>query len=248
MSRLAPRLVSVLLAGPALDGFSLESPTAHIKVFLPAPGQQAPALPELGPDGLVWPEPAARPIIRTYTPRRYDPAAGILEVQFVLHGTGAASAWAEQAAVGDQIAIAGPGGRFRLDPQARHWWIGGDESALPAIATLLEALPPSAAAEVHLEAAGPADEIDLASPAQLRLSWHHRRAPEAYGVELADALRDAALPAGARVWVACEAAAMRGLRRQALSDRGLPPDAVVTRGYWRRGTSDYPDHDYGEDT
>ena len=39
---------------------------------------------------------ALRPVVRTYTPRRFDAAAGTLEVQFLLHGDGPASAWAER--------------------------------------------------------------------------------------------------------------------------------------------------------
>jgi NADPH-dependent ferric siderophore reductase len=48
VSRLAPRLVSVRVGGDALEGFTIEAPTSHIKVFLPAPGQAAPVLPEYG--------------------------------------------------------------------------------------------------------------------------------------------------------------------------------------------------------
>ena len=40
-----------------------------------------------------------------------------------------------------------------MDTGAERWWIAGDESAIPAVATLLEALPAAAAAEVHLEVA-----------------------------------------------------------------------------------------------
>ena len=35
VSRLAPRLVSVLVRGDALDGFRIEAPTAHVKVNEP---------------------------------------------------------------------------------------------------------------------------------------------------------------------------------------------------------------------
>jgi NADPH-dependent ferric siderophore reductase len=52
---------------------------------------------------------------------------------------------------------------------------------------------------------------------------------------------------GTRIWVACEAAAMRGIRRHFTSERGLPVSSLVTRGYWRIGEANHPDHDYGED-
>src|SRR5262249_11702950 len=156
-------------------------------------------LPEEGPDGPVWPEGVARPIVRTYTPRRFDAATGTLEVQFVLHGEGAASRWAEQAKVGDRLAVRGPGGRFSFDPEVRGWWIAGDESALPAIGTLLDALPAAAVAEVHIEVESPQDEIALQSAAQTRVLWHYRRAPDAWGAELHVSAQGADLADGTRV-------------------------------------------------
>jgi NADPH-dependent ferric siderophore reductase len=248
VSRLTPRLVSVRLGGDGLDRFAAAPPTSHLKVFLPAPGQAGPALPETGPDGTpVWPDDGPRPLTRTYTPRRFEEADGALEVQFVLHGDGPASDWAEQARARDQVAIAGPGGRFSLDPVADRWWIAGDESAIPAIGTLLEALPASAAAEVHLEVASAEDEVPLTSRAQTTLVWHRRRSADAWGAELYDAARRASPGEGARVWVACEAAAVRRIRAYFLAERQVPRDLLVTRGYWRIGVANHPDHDYGED-
>jgi len=247
VSRIAPRLVSVWVGGDALEGFATAAPTSHLKVFLPADGQTTPILPEYTPDGAVRAEDGPPPVVRTYTPRRFDEASGTLEIQFVLHGAGPASEWAERASVGDQLAVAGPGGRFSMDPGAERWWIAGDESAIPAVGTLLEALPDSAAAEVHLEVAGPDDEIELASPAKTTITWHHRRTPDAWGAELDEAARGAAIADGTRVWVACEAATMRGIRRYLIGERRLPAGSLVTRGYWRLGAANHPDHDYGDD-
>jgi NADPH-dependent ferric siderophore reductase len=256
VSRITPRLVSVSLGGDGLAGFRIEAPTSHIKVFLPAPGQVTPVLPEYTPDGPVWPEEDDRPAVRTYTPRRFDEANGTLEVQFVLHGVGPASEWAEHVSVGDQLAIGGPGGRFSLDPTVERWWIAGDESAIPAVGTLLDALPASIIAEVHLEVAGPEDEIELPTAAKATVTWHHRRVPDAWGEELYDAASGDAGPlTGApndaadstRVWVACEAAAMRRIRRYLTAERHMPVSSLVTRGYWRLGEANHPDHDYGDD-
>src|ERR1700743_3951781 len=69
VSAIAPRLVSVLVTGDDLDGFADAAPTSHLKVFLPAEGQDAPSLPEFTPDGAVYEGPP--PTVRTYTPRRY---------------------------------------------------------------------------------------------------------------------------------------------------------------------------------
>jgi len=247
VSKIAPRLVSVRVRGDALEGFRIEAPTAHVKVFLPAAGQDAPVLPEQTPDGQVLPEGAAPPVVRTYTPVRFDEASKTLELQFVLHGVGPASEWAERAKPGDKLAVAGPGGRFVLDETAAHWWLAADESAIPAVATLLEALPAAATADVHIEVTDADDEIAFGSAAKTTVTWHHRRGAGAFGTELEAAARAAEIPDGARIWVACEAAAMRGIRRYFRNERGLPISSLTTRGYWRVGEENHPDHDYGED-
>jgi NADPH-dependent ferric siderophore reductase len=245
VSRVSGRLVSVLVSGDDLGGFADAVPTAHLKVFLPAEGQAEPLLPEFAPDGVV-PDDAPRPVVRTYTPRRYDPAAGTLEIWFLLHGDGPAAAWAARARPGDKLAVAGPGGRFTLEPAAGHWWLAADESAIPAVATLLDALPETVTVDAHIEVDGPEDEVELSGPAKATITWHHRQ-PGEYGVELAQAARAAAIPGDARVWVACEASAMRGIRRYLTRERGVGLDRLVTRGYWRAGEQNHPDHDYGED-
>ena len=140
VSPVSPRLISVLVTGDELDGFADAAPTSHLKVFLPAEGQDAPNLPSRRRTDARPPD-GPPPVVRTYTPRRYDPATKTLEIQFLLHGTGPASEWAQRAKPGDKLAVAGPGGRFSLEPVAGHWWLAADESAIPAVGTLLEALP-----------------------------------------------------------------------------------------------------------
>lgn len=248
VTALAPRLVAVTVSGAPAERFGQAAPTSHIKILLPAPDQAAPTLPTTTASGeRVWPEGEPRPTLRTYTPRSFDIAAGTLEIQFVLHERGPASDWARRARPGDRIAIGGPGGRFSADLTTPNWWIAGDESALPAIGTLLDALDPSVRAEVHIEVAGPEDEIALDSGPNTTVSWHHRRAPDAWGAELRDLADAAQIAPDTQIWVACEATAMRAIRRHFLSTRSNDPSALITRGYWRAGAADHPDHDYGED-
>jgi NADPH-dependent ferric siderophore reductase len=255
VSKLAPRLVSVLVSGDELDGFTDAAPTSHLKLFLPPAGADKLLLPEQGPDGSqVWNhDESLRPVVRTYTPRRYNPASKTLEIQVVLHGEGPASEWAQQVGFGDEVAVGGPGGRFVLDEGAAHWWIAGDESALPAVGTLLDALPPAATAEVHLEVADVDDvvklskAISLPSEATVNVTWHHRYGPGDYSAALEAAARDADFADGTKIWVACESGKMRDIRRYLTRERGIPASQLITRGYWRLGESNHPDHDYGED-
>ena len=100
-----------------------------------------------------------------------------------------------------------------------------------------------------LEVADAHEERPLATAAQLDITWLHRDAhPARADMALEAALRTMQLPAGnGRIYVGCEAAAMRRIRRHLLDERGLDPATIVTRGYWKLGAVDYTDHDYGTD-
>jgi NADPH-dependent ferric siderophore reductase len=236
--RLTPRMIRVIFGGPQLAAFNWNGPAAHIKLFL----------------GTTSGEADARPLSRTYTPRHFDATRQQLTVDFVLHGEGPASSWAAQAQVGQPMVIAGPGRCYALDAPIAWLFVVGDESAIPAVATIVEAVPDSVRTEVLLEVNDAADEFALAAAsANVSIRWLHRAQPitghngARAGVELAAGVAAFQQPAGSgRVYVACEADAMRGIRRQLLQ-RGLPREWVTTRGYWKQGATDYPDRDYGED-
>ena len=49
------------------------------------------------------------------------------------------------------------------------------------------------------------------------------------------AVAGADLPAGTRVWVAGEAAAVQRIRRHLFEERGLSRAQATVRGYWKHG-------------
>jgi NADPH-dependent ferric siderophore reductase len=230
--RITPRMVRVTLAGEQLAGFDGGGPDRRIKMFFPVPGQDRPAVPRATSGGPLWPAGEPRPTIRTYTVRRYDEGAGELDVDFVLHeGHGPAAAWARRAGPGAWVGVSEPGGRYVPDPAARFHLVIGDESALPAVATVLAALPDGVPALAFLEVADAAEEQALPGSATVR--WVHRGDRPA-GEPLAEAVRAAQLPAGpAQAWLSGESACVRDLRRHLLDDRGLDRRAVYATGYWR---------------
>jgi NADPH-dependent ferric siderophore reductase len=230
--RITPRMIRVTLTGDALDGFEGDGPDRRIKMFFPAPGQDRPAVPRATSGGPLWPAGEARPTVRTYTVRRYDAGAGELDVDFVLHeGHGPAAAWARDARPGAWVGVSEPGGRYVPDPSAAFHLVIGDETALPAVATVLAALPAEVPAVAHLEVADTAEEQALPGPATVR--WVHRGDRPA-GVLLTEAVRAAALPDGpGQAWLSGESACVRDLRRHLLDDRGFDRRAVYATGYWR---------------
>ncbi|MFF0425274.1 siderophore-interacting protein [Streptomyces sp. NPDC004520] len=242
-----PRMLRVTLGGPSLDGFVLAGPDQQVKLFFPRPGQTEPVLPVPEPDGDVmrWygayaalPE-TERPWMRSYTLRAHDPAAGTVDIDFFLHGDGGegrdegpATRWARSARPGDALGVFGPSAAFAapVDPGAGDWTLlYADACALPALATVVAALPPGHRALAYVQLPDSAEEQPLPTSGDLTVRLLGD------GDSPAEAVRADTLPAGMPyAWLAGEASAVRGLRRHLVEERGVDRRAVRFTGYWRR--------------
>jgi NADPH-dependent ferric siderophore reductase len=129
------------------------------------------------------------------------------------------------------VGVSEPGGRYDPDPTADFHVVIGDETALPAVATVLEALPADVPARAFLEVADAGEEQEL--PGSAELTWVHRGSA-APGVPLTDAVRTATFPTGrGQAWLSGESACVKDLRKHLLDERGLDRRAVYATGYWR---------------
>ena len=234
-TQVTPQLLRVTLGGAELQNFVSASFDDHVKVFFPVDGADKPVLPQVGPDGISFPEGQPRPAARDYTPRRYDAAAQELDIEFVLHGDGPASTWAAQARPGQYLGVGGPRGSFVV-PTGFDWHLLiGDDTALPAVGRRLEELGAEARAIVVMEVGDATAQIALPSLANVEVHWLHRGdAPE--GSLLEGALRQVTLPQGeGYVWAAGEAAAMKALRHYLVGERGIDKKRIRASAYWKRG-------------
>ena len=237
---LSPAMRRITFKGDELEGFTPETPASYIKLIFPEPGQSEPLRPL--PDA---PRPKA---MRTYTPLAIRPDVHEVDVDFVLHGEGPASTWAGQAAVGQVIYLMGPGPGYALDTSAAQHLLIADDSALPAIENILAVLPATANVHLLVEVISADEERPLQSAAQLVTQWlprgtDHRDA----GLPLERALRALqTVPPGTKIYLACEAAAMRRIRKLLQDELGVDRQHIVGRGYWKLDTVNHPDHDYGE--
>lgn len=255
---LTDHLIRVWFGGDGFDGFVPAGPGAaqgrpdtdmYVKFVFPPAGVEYPRpfdieriAAEFGPE--------QQPVLRTYTVRRYDPAARELAVDFVVHGDeGIAGPWAARVAPGEEIVFRGPGSGYRPDPAAPWHLLVSDEAGLPALAAALEALPAEAIAKVFIEVGGPDDELELAAPAGAEITWVHRGASsDAAGDEIAGdnapiiaAVRAADwLDGEPQVFIHGEAqAVMKNLRPYVRKERGVGAKrAASISGYWRRGRTE----------
>jgi len=246
--RLSPHMLRVTLHGD-LDDFIPVAPDQQVKLFFPRTGydlSELPAPADAGGDVMTWyqaylaiPE-ERRPWMRTYSVRRHHPERGELEIDFVLHGTGddsgPASRWAAMAQAGDELGLVGPAVSHLRVPGAHDWMLlAGDETALPAIGALLEAMPAAMPVQVFVEVAGPYEEQELPTAADVEVHWLHRDGlPPGRSSVLVDGIRAAAeWPAGEMfAWVAGEASGVRAVRRH-LVQRGVDKRQIAFTGYWR---------------
>jgi NADPH-dependent ferric siderophore reductase len=232
-------MVRVTLTGGDLAGFASAAHDDHMKLFFPRPGEERPTMPVNGPNGPVFPEGFARPPSRDYTPRRHDPAAAELDVDFILHGDGPGSTWASQGRPGQFLGVGGPRGSFVVADDFDCYLFVGDETALPAIGRRLEELPAGARAVAIIEVADRKEEQRLASLANVETIWLHRNGAEAGTTDLLErAVADFRLPPGdIYAWVAAESQTAKKLRRLLIDKHGLNKDWIKAASYWTRGTA-----------
>jgi NADPH-dependent ferric siderophore reductase len=213
--RLGPSFVRFTFTGDDLDRFADNGYDQRIKLVLPLPGVGCSTMPA-GEDWYArWrtlPDEHRNPI-RTYTVRAVRRHLREVDVDMVVHGeVGPASRWATHAAPGDEAMLLGPNADFEGDhggvefpasAWSRPLLIAGDETAVPAIASILERLPAAARGEVVLEVPAAGDVLDLVAPPGVTITWL-ARAGAVYGERLvpvvqatAERLLGAADPVGA---------------------------------------------------
>lgn len=227
---LTPRMRRVTLGGEGLRSLAGSLlPADAIKLSLPHPGQPAPHARFF--DLPTGNKPYA---VRAYTVRRFDHEMLELDVDILVHGDSPGSVWARSAQPGDPIGFIGPRHDYRA-PHGADWQLfAGDESALPAIASMLEQLPAGTRAHAFLEVNDKQDELPIHAGAGVEIEWLYRTGVPAKDSRLIEAaLGSLSLPGGrGYCWVAGNSAVVRSIRRLLLQDWRLGKEQMFTMGYW----------------
>jgi len=214
--RISPSFVQVVFVSPVLADLGVDGPLydQRIKLVFPAEGGRLPSVAEADAswmDGWLERPVEERGHMRTYTIRAVQGSGPDtrLVVDFVVHEDGLAgpgASWALAARPGARVLVVGPRrgtafGGIEFDPpeDTRSLLLVGDESAVPAIGSILECLSDPVRGVVFVEVPTPADIADLRAPAGIELCWLARRHAEP-GSRLVPAVR-AHLGLGAGDWV-----------------------------------------------
>lgn len=233
-----PHMRRLTLMGENVERF-VPLDALHLNVLVQRPDVPEPQWPTVGPDGLIrWADPVIRPHFRKYTVRSIDLAARTMELDFVVHtDAGPGSALAQAAKVGDRVGIAGPGGGGLV--QADWYLFAGDETALPAIARMLEALPEQAKGVAIIEVADSMEIQSVRHPPGVDVSWLLRDGVPAGMANLLPAAVEGVVFPGqderVYAWAGCEFDDFRAIRKYLRTERGLQKHQHLVVSYWRRG-------------
>ena len=243
-----PHLRRITFRGGDLDTFAPLGPHTFLFVLLAPPGRT-----ELGIDrSFTWDAwermPAdEQPVGAYYTVRAWRPEVAELDALFVLHApAGPASAWAARARPGDPVALWGPREAFHPPSDTAWYLLVADDTGLPAVAVILEQLPPGVPVVVVVEVDHEGEHLDLPMREGVAVHWVHRHGepPGEDPQRLVDVVRGLELPAGrGYVWGGAESRAMTAVRRHVRDERGLERAQVSLVAYWRHAADPTEDDD-----
>ena len=188
IERMGDSFVRITFQGDSLEHFHFAGLDQRIKLVLPNGTAGVSSFPRDTDDWYsAWrntPE-EDRCVLRTYTVRASRPELREIDVDFVVHGvSGPATRWVSEAVVGSELLVIGPDVRS-LDPEddrvvggvefapgtARRILLAGDETAAPAICSILEALPRKSRGQVFIEVPTAADILPTAAPGGVTVCW-----------------------------------------------------------------------------
>ncbi|MCI1019917.1 siderophore-interacting protein [Microbacterium sp. C5A9] len=189
-----------------------------------------------------------RPVMRNYSVRAYRPAtpdAGAeIDVDFVLHGSaadgtaGPASRWAETCEPGENVLIIDEGLTFNPQRGTDRVVLVGDETALPAIASICASLPSHATGTAIIEMPSDEDALEFSHPDGVDVVWivrPHEFPPGSFALAR---LGELALPAAPfHAYAAGEQSLASGARKHLVGERGVDKNSVSFCGYWKIGAS-----------
>jgi NADPH-dependent ferric siderophore reductase len=178
-----------------------------------------------------------RIIRRRYTIRRFDHVDRVVDLHIVTDSAGPGARWAQGLRAGDQVEAVGPRGKITLSSAATSHVFVGDDVAMPAIAAMVEALPPGSRAHVLVEIADVSDETKIDPRHDIEVSWtwlHRDGRPTGQAEALLGAVADLAVPTESHAYVFGEASVVSAISG-VMAARGVPAERMSAKAYWGRG-------------
>lgn len=220
----SPHMMRLTIDCSALVQIRPTLPAQWLKVYVPQPD-------------------SGRSVGRAYTVRRYDNTSHELDLDFFLHGdTGPIGAWASRVQPGDHFEISELRSRSGVDLTSgpEKFALFGDETALPAIASIVEALPAQTAVRAYVIIDSAEEKRYFTDSAATAITWILRTHDGVEQMQEAAAASLKELGKDARFWIAGESGDVKAVRTHLLQE-GVERHLIESSGYWKRGQADHRD-------
>ncbi|MBU2871883.1 siderophore-interacting protein [Colwellia sp. E2M01] len=227
-TQVTPNMQRILLKGDELANFPDGCEGSYIKLLFNKEG---------GVDLSKLPQ-GERPIMRTYTIRRFSAAKCTIEVDFVRHlsddlTSGFATRWAISAKVGEAVNIAGPGSIKEINIEADWFLMVADMTALPALSAKIRQLPTEAKGYAVIQVTEKVDVQQIDVPENIQVIWITNQESLATKVKALIWLSGTV-----SIWTACEFDAMRELRSYFQNDKQVDREHIYISSYWKNGVTE----------
>lgn len=187
-----------------------------------------------------------RPVRRRYSVRSVDRDADTLTLWITTHHDGAGARLARSVTAGTELDVVGPRGKIGLNEMADWHLFVGDVASLAAFYRLAESIDPPGRAIFIVELDDPADGLTPSLPDGIGVTGifvDRDGRPRGSAEGLLSGLAAFALPPDdGHAYLFGEFGAMNVVRR-ALLDRGLAPESISSKAFWRAGSANA---DHGE--
>ncbi|MDF7667585.1 siderophore-interacting protein [Orbaceae bacterium ESL0727] len=214
----------------------------HLKLLFADPKTNELVFPDYDENNkIIWQD-GMRQRVRTYSVRHYDVTTNQLMIDFVVHQTGIATLWAQQAKVGDQVGLVGMGAKCKFDDSnvtQRKLVLIGDISAMPTICYTIENMPKDCDVAAFIEVNDSHDVLQSLNEKQRDIHWIVRKKGEASQLMATVIHHDFMNNEQLFFWGGVESTLAQQMRH-ALDDKypNLASDAIQIISYWREGCAE----------
>jgi len=172
-----------------------------------------------------------RAIRRRYTVRNYNAERHSVGIQVFLHGSGVGTWWAENLREGDSVTAVGPRGKIGINRNALGHIFVGDETAVPAMASMAGSLVPGSGVVI-----GVVQEPELWWPYPTSLQWNWLKHSAHWSKTVSELVRGFILSRSlsylqVHAYLAGEASEMLWWR-DLLVELGLSAQQISAKAYW----------------
>lgn len=185
--------------------------------------------------------PTDLPITRVYTIRSFDRNQQTVEIDLIEHEDDSpAMQWIHSAQVGTRTQLIGPRPHFVPNFQTNnHVAMFADETALPALYSILQSWPNDISADIFVDSNDP--QMLEYLPKHVKVKMHLLLREQQHQAGKMGLLLKAAYQfkqiKNLSVWAACERNEARAIRQFFVEEKSLPKKDVQVTGYWNLGLS-----------